>query len=494
VRPGWVKSASCRDVFSRPFEVLRGGSRGTKMANLFSRQLEDSMKDAQGINFGRSKDFGTSRSVGEGTQGDDPTSPAGRRKMQREQAQRYPRENQPEEMDGTTSVPDYQQKTAKVKKRTKRTGYAQADRSSDVFWQDMDGKTNSERKRSANRIDPFYHRPNPAGRKTDVTYGFYSRLNGDADGTATKKSIYAPSYATDPITHSAKGGALSLDDAIVVAGRDTSLGKFDGPAGVDTQTLTQRSGTWFHRPPCSRGETPKISKLTTTGDGENPQPPRKPMKSNGCYQQNAYQDTVTIQHRTKPEPLPAEDLDRVRRNRNVKSEEGKYIYMCAGHEDLLPAATAPYTKADKPPSKAHREENDKRLLAPCYRGGQEGPVKGGRARSKCLESKDMAYIFGTDLEGTNKESGKEKGRRPNRRPASNRLQEPRPASVRSAPSDGGRGGYTPSERSLTQSARFSPADRRSLDGGSAYSGDGESRGGRSDPALRQLEIGVPIAV
>jgi len=325
----------------------------------------------------------------------------------------------------------------------------------------------------------------------------FSNWIGDNKVEKTKP-VYFPEQEFDPVTQIAyeKPDASKRDKTLV-----------QGAAGVGSARLTSMNATTFIAD--KSADQLRQSKMHKgAGDliahtGPDPEKHRGGLrKFHGVA--GAFVDSVHIRHKgDRYEDMAPEDVEKWTKMKQVRISGDRFIYNVAGHEDLLPGATQRYTKADRPPSRSHRAENDKRWLPKFFRKMADDtscPQKSG-------ESEDMAFIMGQSREPALGESmrfsmasvGSEEGRfKPTRQP----------------PSDGGRGdtsremrrqsttpprGYTPpgsyapsegnySIRSMTPPGRFSPP-ARSQGSGSVYSMD---RGVWSSP--NQVTMGVPIAV
>jgi len=304
-------------------------------------------------------------------------------------------------MEGALSMPDNQKANTDTSKRSqealitnpksledkkgsraKRSGYnhpAAKSSNIDMFAMPDGGISHKEENAMMKKICPFGHKDAAAGLDSDKTT--FSNWIGDKKDQTTKP-VYFPPQVTDPITHS----AICEDHT----NRDRTL--IQGAAGVGSERLTKMKATWItekhgqHAPTQSKMHSSKNDLIAHTGD----EPAKSKKGLRQFHDTTAHKDSVHIKHKAAhPEPMKPEDVNKWFKMKQVRIRGGEFIYNVAGHEDLLPAATEAYTKADRPPSRSHRAENDKRWLPNFFR-----KVDDARRTLKSEESEDMAFIMG----------------------------------------------------------------------------------------------------
>jgi len=460
------------------------------------------------------------RSVGTETRGDDPKTSSGRRDIAQSSTTQHlrakTRASTSQQMEGALTMPENQKapgtKAAwgsledKKRHRSKRCGYdhrAAKPSHDDLFGMPAGGIPDSVGRADSKRFDPFRHNSTAAGLNS-------GRIEDAAAARTCSRSGYFPIDKNNPINHTVPSTSEAVWDERMTT----------GSAGVSTDRLTRlrREGMVERPESTSVGEeqdkdkkpkerSDKAAKSTfnvIAHDGD-----EAPSLSRGrrrFHSSACHKDSVAIKHQAgRPEPLSPEAVIKWRTKKQVQVRGGQYRYNVAGHEDMLPAATEAYTKADRPPSNWYRQENDKQCLPSFY-------TQTGNDYNDCKDkhqaSEDLAYIFGkiSDPPLTKQErqrvmsiQGSSEGNRTPPQPQTSRgakksqqKQPMRSQSARMLPSDGGqtpprgysqmysaqRQSYRPeassdggrSYRSVTPPPRFSPPTR-SQGSGSVYSAD-----------------------
>lgn len=350
------------------------------------------------------------RTVGTETRGDNATTVAGRRQIDLEREDYSNKRGESNTrggtrssggMDGTRTSPDNQKTNGdstkvgmpgaprsledKKSRRAKRSGYnhpAAKSSNLDMFAMPAGGISNSAAAQLKAKVCPFQHKDAAAGLESDK-YNCNAAWIGDTTKDNMKPGFFPP-RVTDPITHAA------FD--VETVSRDKILSQ--GAAGKTRKVAVSITEKELNKTRQSKMHASKQDLIAHTGDD----PPQAKGGLRKFYndkgQSTAQVSTVNIRHKSAhPEPMPAEDVNKWFKMKQVRIRGGEFIYNVAGHEDLLPAATDSYTKADRPPSSAHRAENDKRWLPSFFR---EKKLDSSKRVAKCEESEDMAYIMGQE--------------------------------------------------------------------------------------------------
>merc|ERR1719424_1283521 len=273
---------------------------------------------------------------------------------------------------------------ARKQRRAKRTGYthpAANPSNLDLFSMPDGGLSHSAAAQLKKKACPFLHSDKSAGVPSDRIRDGKNMADRPPN---TNASCYRPQQNTDPITH------RPADFNEVK--RSGTLAQ--GAAGVGSDKLTMMQGTWF-----KEIYPDAATRTSATNEScwlERPNVDFYMHKHKRQYPgSSAYVDAVNIKHNPgQPEQMKPEDVAKWSKMKQVRIRGGEFIYNVAGHEDLLPSSTQPFTKADRPPSASHRADNDKRYLSKMYRPQQQeatGP-------KKYQESYDMRFVMGEDTE------------------------------------------------------------------------------------------------
>jgi len=277
-------------------------------------------------------------------------------------------------------------------RRAKRSGYnhvaAKSSHPDMLYLPDGGCHVNPLKERN---VDPFLFSTNPAGVTSDRT----AKMEGwIADmGASQKKPVYYPSQEVDPITHQAD--PMKKDNYV----RDATSSQ--GAAGVLTARLTRLAMGPMTQDRSEVKKRENKQQKDSTGIFESADAPadtgdrKRGLK---MFKSKSAVATISTTHRGgKPEPLPPDVLKaHSSSSSKIVAAGDKYLYYSHGPEDMVPGATRPYAKADRPPSAAHRFENDKRYLASCDRDPRFARTQSKDKRIG--ESADMEYVFGAKKE------------------------------------------------------------------------------------------------
>jgi hypothetical protein len=327
------------------------------------------------------------------TRGDDGTTVAGRKKISEfnnYEMRRRSTSSSTLKYEGVSSVPEMQRsKSATTKsmdskktRRAKRSGYNHAAaKTSDPNMLSMPdgGLSYSHRANLKEKVCPFGF--------TDKAAGVHSEKANDATmwignkKVNVTKPVYFPQQTMNPINN----GDIPLDHQIQL-NRDSS--KVQGAAGIASSRLTKMNGTWITDKDNSKPRAKLYDSIDVIAHtGEDPEQVRRGLKQ---FKKDDLTTAVSIGHYGgPPQPMSQEEVAKWSKMKQVRIRGGEYRYNVAGHEDRLPASTNVYTKADRPPSEAHRKQNDKMYLPKFYRKSADQLPE-----SKTAESEDMAFILG----------------------------------------------------------------------------------------------------
>lgn len=208
-----------------------------------------------------------------------------------------------------------------------------------------------QRTQEVKQIDPYTSRGPRAGLKTaDLT----KILRCDTMTSSTRTA--GRQRPTDPITHQ------TFDIQII----DNEQAK--GAAGVNSTRLTNLNADWAEIPrgPSHGGFHPPAR----TDVISHPPGGRRPStseKSGIRHFDEKGRSEVPLDHADKQRAVPLSPKQirakgGTRRQKEIPIAGGKIHYNLGGFGDLLPAATEEFFKADRPASRAHRIDNDKKTL------------------------------------------------------------------------------------------------------------------------------------
>lgn len=340
------------------------------------------------------------RNVASETRGDDPKTSGGRRNiaiarvfskdggvlMQEKKPEPETCKEGAKDKEGKTKAKDnWGSLEEKKRSRSKRTGYdhpAARPAADDMFSMPDGGISNSAAKNLRKRVDPFLHNSSAAGLDSQKSQA--AAVHGILpENPSTKKSGYFPVGKRNPINHQVHKGTEQWDEAQTM-----------GAAGVDSGRLTQITATCVgigeEKEKKEKGEKALGTQASSFNLSHAAHKPDKVhVGKRRFHDVECHKDTVTFGHRSGP-PVPMSQKENKywSTRKQVQIRGGQYRYNVAGHEDMLPAATAKYTKADRPPSRWHRRENDKRHLPAFYTRNPED------CRVKHAVSEDLVYIMG----------------------------------------------------------------------------------------------------
>jgi len=343
------------------------------------------------------------RSVGTGTRGDDATTSDGRRQILSSSSTGVARLSSSAQMEGALSTREKvaeQSLEGKKGRHSKRVGYnhpCAKPSNPDMFALPDGGISHSLQANLKKRVDPYLHNSVCAGLDSDkkalhdmgkVWIADMGKKNSRPGCANTRsKNIFGivNPYHQGPVGRSEKA---AVQDSMPVEWKEA----VDGAAGVTTSRLTtvQNTGCWVKErknKTQSKMHAATVDPIAHTG--EDPAKPKKGLRMFDGAQ--AYHSSVHLKHKGGHihTPRTAEAaINSAVQKKQVHIGGGEFVYNVAGHEDLHPAATSAYTKADRPPSRLHRAENDKRWLPSFYRPNAP------QNSQKFEESDDMAYIMG----------------------------------------------------------------------------------------------------
>lgn len=320
--------------------------------------------------------------MGVGTRGDDPKY-SGRSKAS-DRAASAPGTSRPQETrspmsDMSSPAPAKAgMDDMKIRRRAKRSGYnhpAAVQSAPDLLYMPPEVS-----KKETPRANPWASE-NPAGVKSDR---MVQLLRTCIDDKKKVPAVYQPPTRSDPITHQEFEDEEQFREATQIK----------GAAGVRTDRLTFLHTNWI-----STSKNTKVNKKRKSQQktdpishiGGPPDPITKGIRRFDDAQTG--KSMVPMYHRPGDvQRLNSGEAYDLRRTREVRTGGGEVIYNHAGEEDMIPAATQNYIKADLPPSAAHKAENDRRWLPAFYKRGDNA-----RPNPTLLESEDMYYsMYGAD--------------------------------------------------------------------------------------------------
>lgn len=231
------------------------------------------------------------------------------------------------------------------------------------------------------RIDP-----GSVGKSAGVESAKMHERNGIDDLKHSRRPIYEPTNRTDPITHLDPDGDSNRPSGGVQSprrrGKDPTK---EGPAGVGSLRMTRLKNGPQHKKKaeCSQdGRTDPLTHFGGTAPAE-----RKPTGTKQFVGAHTASKVSLAHTAIRPAPLSFEEMQENKRSKEVRIG-AEVLYNFAGAENMLPASTKPYAKADRPPSLEHRRLNDLRNFALCQRGVFSPVMKG----DSCLDTtEDMYY-------------------------------------------------------------------------------------------------------
>lgn len=197
--------------------------------------------------------------------------------------------------------------------------------------------------------------------------------------------VYAPSWRSDPISHMQFPSDKHMRD----------VGKMLGAAGVRTDRLTFLNQNWItqHTDPAKRTHEKEMDWVYHKTDpiSHTAPDPLLFQPNEGIKQVEEKESKVPLFHMgVRPKRLSDKEAHQLLKSKQVTTCSGQVLYNVAGEEDMLPAATVEFTKADKPPTSQHKRENDKKLPAffRLTQSNRQSPTLG--------QSEDMYYsMYGT---------------------------------------------------------------------------------------------------
>mmetsp|Transcript_118589 Transcript_118589/g.221610 ORF Transcript_118589/g.221610 Transcript_118589/m.221610 type:complete len:485 (+) Transcript_118589:44-1498(+) len=179
-------------------------------------------------------------------------------------------------------------------------------------------------------------------------------LRGTIDSNDKKKR---PQPKTDPITHRAEEEDDPFRDGLPM----------DGVAGVTTHRLAVLERNGVREKANSKNvqfDPPKRTDPISHIGG----PPDPITRGIRRFPTGRSKSSVPIFHNTElPTRLAPKKVQGLMKTKVIKAGDGEVIYNVAGEDDLIPAATNAFNKADLPPTAAYKAKNNKQMLPSFYR-------------------------------------------------------------------------------------------------------------------------------